>query len=448
MKGRVALLAVTLFVLLLLVSSSARLGTRPTDFHFFQLESKLIYIILTSLTLGALVMFLLVSFSPARIHKQVSGKPAELPPSERISRAGAAYQLGDWENAEALLRDITPTDAGYWFAEKVRGDIALQKEDRAGAEAHYQDSLKSATNEERALPLLGLASLYDRLQMIDRARDLYQEVIRVQPQSQEAAFWLRLHAVREQDWALALSWQEYLEQRFPRALSAPEEMQLKIGIRFELAHVQFLEEAYKTAQALLKFILRMTDSFTPAYLLLGEIHMRLQNPSSALKTWENGFQATMSPVLLKRIGEYFLSQNLPETAIEYFRNTMRNQPENCLLQFCFADLYLKMEMLEEARKVLENIEQKDPGWLLNRLTLGELYKRSGQFEKAALTFHKALSTGEAVSILQWKCYSCNTTYHNYHGFCLECLSWNCIDLNQNKAVNMDYRYGTTTASPS
>src|SRR5262249_36286852 len=183
----------------------------------------------------------------------------------------------------------------------------------------------------------------------------------------------------------------------------------------------------------LKHILRMSDSFTPVYLVTGDVHEKMENFAAAMKIWEKGFRATSSPALLQRMGGYFLSRDLPEQAIECYRRAIFVHPDDPILEFCLGALYRKLEMNQEAIKIFEVLDKRNPGWMLNRVMLASLQARSGQFEKAARTYHEIFDSGEIASILFWQCYNCNTTYVEYESFCVECLSWNTVNLNHTMA---------------
>jgi len=283
--------------------------------------------------------------------------------------------------------------------------------------------------------------------MIARAQDFYREVLRFAPLSLEAVLRLRMLAVSDQKWRDALHWQEYLEHHLPRRLSDPEEEMKGVGIRFELAESEFRNDAYRTAQALLKYVLRMENAFVPAHLLSGEILEKMQNPSAAMRAWERGFERTKAPVLLQRIGDQLLRQGKPEKAIEYLRSAAAANPHDLLLEFCLADLFMRMEMVPESIHMFEHIQQAAPDWYLVAIRLASLYRRTGQPERAADLLQRMIGTGELISGFPWKCYICNTTYPEYRSLCLECLSWNGVNIHQNQAVHMESMNEKSTAYP-
>jgi tetratricopeptide (TPR) repeat protein len=448
MKDRFPAALLLLLSLFLLVLISLRFGTPPTDLQFFQLESKLLYVIVSSLALGALLMFVLISltFRVPAIKQERQSDPIGVAPL--IRKAETALHLGDEEKAEKLLLGLPPPNPDYWYARKMLAELAVEKEDWVRADEFYGESLSAATGEQRAWVLLGMAAFYEQQQLLERAYQMYEEAVRLAPDSPEPALRLRLHCIREEEWQKALTWQEHLEQHFPAKESAVKESTNGAGIRYELAQWEYREGSFKTAQALLKYVFRLTDSFVPAYLLAGEIQMELKNPTAALKLWERGFQNTESPALLKRIGRHFLSQNLPETAIEFFRNVLRNHPERISFEFCLGDLYQNLEMNHEALRVFQKIQERRPEWPLNRYRLAGLYEKVGQTNEALREYREGFPWKEGGPIGEWKCYNCNRMYSEYRSFCSDCLQWGWIDLNQDEAEEWEsIGYGQSTAWP-
>ncbi len=269
--------------------------------------------------------------------------------------------------------------------------------------------------------------------------------MRISPGSIQPVLLLRDHAVQEGEWRQALSWQEHLEEHFQKEVKGEEEQSAKVGIRYQLAESQYESGAYKTAIALLKYVKKLQPEFTPAHLLAGNALEKLGSYPAAFKSWEKGFTVTGHPVLLERLGEYFLSRNLPELAIRYMRNEISLHPEDSFVHFCLADLFIKLEMPDEAMRICKRLEEVNPEWQYNRFVLAGLYKRAGNFEAASRLFEKVLVAADPASGYRWKCYDCNTTYHEYRGFCFECLSWNSVNYNQQKAVNAGVTYEQPTA---
>jgi tetratricopeptide (TPR) repeat protein len=449
MKNRWIGVVFTILFFVFLFFAARNIAAPLLDFHLFQLESKLIYIILASITIGGLLLFLLVLYFPPWSSENIKQRETILPATAttKLIEGQSAIGLGDFQRGIELLSSIGMDDPAYWFGRKVLGDLLAEKGDWNEAATEYRNALKYAPEINRGLIFLALGNLYESQDSLEEARDLYQQGLRFVPNSREVIERLRSLAVRNQDWPDAIIWQEKLEVDFPRESESPQDANWKIGIRYELAREACRNGSYKTANAILKYIFRMTDYFAPAYLLQGEMHSMQHNIPAGFRAYENGFRMTQNPALLKKIGETLLEQNQPQKAIENLRDIVRINPDDPRAAFCLADLYRKLEMNREAIKMFENIRQKHPDWLLNNCALADLYYRTGEHEPALKIYRTVLDGTEGISPLPWECYYCNTTYIEYAAFCMVCTMWNSINLNQNKAGIKDFGYEKSTALP-
>jgi tetratricopeptide (TPR) repeat protein len=449
MKNRWIGVVFTVLFFVFLFFAARNIAAPLLDFHLFQLESKLIYIILASITIGGLLLFLLVLYFPPWASNELNPSSTKKPasPGSKLIDAQCALSIGDVERGIQLLNSVRENDGDYWFSRKIMGDFLAEKGDWNEAATEYRKALKYASDPDRAFVFLALGQLYETQDALEEARDLYQQGLRLAPNSREIVVRLRSLAVRNQDWPEAIIWQEKLEVEFPEHSEDPQDANWKIGIRYELAREACRNGSYKTANAILKFIFRMTDYFAPAYLLQGEMHEMQQSAPAGFRSFEQGFRMTQNPALLKKIGETLLRQNQPGKAIESLRDIVRENPDDPRAAFCLADLYRKLEMHEEAIKVFENIRQKNPDWILNNCALADLYYRSKQHESALRIYRTVVDGTEGISPSPWECYNCNTTYIEYSGFCMVCTMWNTINLNQNKAGMKDFGYEKSTALP-
>ena len=437
-----------LLFLVLLITTVQRLGPSLLDPHFFHLESKLIYIIVSSVGVGALLLFVLVTFFPPWLRNREQGRLAIQPakPARKIAQIQTALQLGDARTAADVIATIEEGDPNYSHARKILADVHSEKGEWNDAAREYRIALKTADGPEKALLLLSLGSVFEQQDQSEQAKDLYLQALRICPEATEAVRRLRNVSVREQDWNEAMQWQEQVEERHSGTSESPQEENWKLGIRLELARLAAGADNFKTAQALLKYIFRMTDFFAPAYLLQGQLQEK-QNVFAGLKVYEQGFDRTQNPAILKRIGETFLLHNQPQRAIDFFRDVVRKHPTDPRLTFSLGDLYRKLEMSLEALKVFESVRERHPDWLLNNVALAEIYVRHGEKEQALRLYKSVVDSSETASVLPWECYTCNTTYIDYREFCFVCLEWNSVNINQNKAGMTDFGYEKSTALP-
>ncbi len=437
MRGRLGL-AVASILLLFLFLIFARLdsGTHLFDLHYFKFETSLYFISIIVLGVGAFFMFLFFAgLSTLRSREPVTQvtPPAErIETSELVLSAQIALESGDTARAAALIAEVPREHPDHWFSKKIAGDIAAFSGSNLKAEQLYQQSIREASAEKQVPALLALAILCEEEGRLEEAEALYRRILRILPKAMEALLRLRAIAIRNGKWGQALGWQEMLEREFPTDSEEAEQRLMEgVGIRCELARSEMERGSLKTASALIKHVSRMTDSYPAAYLVAGEIQQKSSGPAGGFRIWDRGFRQSFSPVLLMRIGEFFLNSELPENAIEYYQNAARLRPDDPSIQYCLAELHARLEMNREAVKLFENVLQNYPGWPVATKALADLYRKLGRDEEAAALFAKIAD--EQQAILQWLCYNCSMIYATYHGYCSECGRWNTINFNLEQA---------------
>jgi lipopolysaccharide biosynthesis regulator YciM len=432
MRGRIGLAAASILLLFIfLILARLDPSTHLFDLRYFKFETSFYFVSIIVLGLGAFFMFLFFAgLSPMR-PRQSSIQPKQ--PSEKVEisdlarSAQIALEAGDLARASALIAEVTNDHPDHWFAKKIAGDIAVLSGSNLKAEQLYQQSIREASGEKQIPALFALAQLCEEEGRSEEAEELYRRAVRILPGATEALLRLRSIAIRNEHWGQALGWQEALE----RDSEDPELLMEGAGIRCELARSELERGSVKTAAALMKHVLRMTDSYPEAYLVSGEIQQKTSSPTAGFRIWDRGFRETWSPVLLMRIGEYFLGSGLPENAIEYYQNAARLRPDDPAIQYCVAELHARLELNREAVKLFENLLQNNPGWPLASKALADLYLRSGQHQKAAALLAQIVPSQPLI--LQWQCYNCSIMHTEYQGYCADCGRWNTIRFNLEQA---------------
>lgn len=436
MRGRIGLATASILLLIIfLILARLDPNTHLFDLKYFKFETSFYFVSIIVLGLGAFFMFLFFAgLSPIRPRQrplQSTQSLEKVETSDLAHSAQIAFEAGDVIRAATLIAEVTADHPDHWLAKKIAGDIASFSGSNLKAEQLYQQSIHEASGEKQIPALFALADLCEEDGRSEEAEELYRRVVRILPKSTEALLRLRSIAVRNEHWGQALGWQEALERETQTDSEDRDLLMEGAGIRCELARTELEHGSIKTAAALMKHVSRMTNSYPEAYLVSGEIQQKASGPTAGFRIWDRGFRETWSPMLLNRIGEYFLSISLPENAIEYYQNAARLRPDDPAIQYCVAELHARLELNKEAVKLFENILQNNPGWPIAAKALADLYLKSGQNHKAAALLAQIIDGQPAL--LQWQCYNCSMTYNEYKGHCAECSRWNTIRFNLEKA---------------
>lgn len=440
MIGRTHIALIALLILVLLVALSVKLETNLLELRAFELQSTIFHVIASSFALGALILFILLTLLPQKTAAPKSTVPDSSIPqislADALLEANALLEMGANDRAEAILDRHVSEGRDMWFVYKLRGDLHFNRGNGSRAEECYRKGLQAAAGSQRALLHRALGSLFEFQDRPEDAMEMYASALRIDPALPDPLFRLRQISVEQQDWEKALFWQERIESNLPGNRES-EAGGWNLGIRLELAWEQYGSGSWKAAQALVKYVLRMSQSFPSAFLLAGEIQERLGHSVAAIKTWERGLETTHHPVLMRRISDSHLMRNEPLKAISSYQQPERAGVDSYFAEYCLGELYLRLEMIEEARKTFENISRKEPGWVLNEMSLGETLHKMGESARAAEIFQEMVRSMDSTSVQLWQCYHCGTTYPEYHGYCVECLEWNTINVNRNKAGRVE-----------
>ncbi|MCI0442631.1 tetratricopeptide repeat protein [bacterium] len=437
MRGRTGLAAASILLLFIfLILARLDPNTHLFDLRYFKFETSFYFVSIIVLGLGAFIMFLFFAgLSPIRSRQstvQVTAQLDKVEISDLATSAQIALEAGDIGRALALIAEITPDHPDHWLAKKIAADIAVFSGSNLKAEQLYQQSIRDGSGEKKIPALFALAELCEEEGRSEEAEELYKRVLRILPGATGAILRLRSIAISNEKWGQALGWQEALERESQTDSEDSEQRLMEgAGIRCELALSELERGSIKTASALMKHVSRMTDSYPQAYLVSGEIQQKASGPTAGFRIWDRGFRETFSPVLLTRIGEYFLSGGLPEDAIEYYQNAARLRADDPAIQYCLAELHARLEMNREAIKLFENVWRNNPEWPVAAKALADLYRKSGQDEKAAVLLAQIVDSQSIV--LQWQCYNCSIAYNEYQGYCVECSRWNTIRFNLEQA---------------
>jgi tetratricopeptide (TPR) repeat protein len=206
--------------------------------------------------------------------------------------------------------------------------------------------------------------------------------------------------------------------------SAPE---LRQGLAYQRG-VALLEEDRDTdAAEIFTEILAKERRFIPARIMLGECQLVAGDAESALATWRAGFEDTGSPVFLQRIEDHLIEQQEPERAIETLRDLAKEVRGGLLARFFLGRLYYRLEIHEEAFKLLAPLEERLQGSATFHFLLGRIHERRGEIGRAAERYRRC-ATLLGVTRAEFACRDCATRYADWRDRCENCGSWNAIEL--------------------
>ena len=211
------------------------------------------------------------------------------------------------------------------------------------------------------------------------------------------------------------------------ASSLEREQSVAQGLTYQRG-VELLEKDRPAEAATIFRELREQEPlFIPAGIMLGEAELYQDNEEAALDEWRRGFTQTGSPVFLQRIEDHHIEAEEPARAIETLRSVIAQTDNDLLLRFFLGRLYYRLEMHDEALKVLEGIgERLDPSPTYHFL-LGRIRQRRSDQRGAMARYLECLKR-LGISDATFTCHSCGRRHPEWSDRCAECGSWNSIAL--------------------
>ncbi len=215
-----------------------------------------------------------------------------------------------------------------------------------------------------------------------------------------------------------------------------QELAVVAGLEYQRAVSLLEEDRFDEAGKLLDKILAREPRFVPALILAGEVERLKDDPDGAVAAWCRGFEATGSPVFLLRIEDHFIERNEPLEAISTLHALRDAAASNVLPRFFLGRLYYRLEMHEEAQRSLAGLAEELEESPTYHFLMGRIQEKLGRSEEALAAFRTGMQRA-GVTHTDFVCRVCQRSHAEWSDRCVECGSWNSIDL--------DFEQGPYTA---
>lgn len=130
-------------------------------------------------------------------------------------------------------------------------------------------------------------------------------------------------------------------------------------------HSQLLTQAFLTKgyekekkgrEKYLLEALSVNPEFIPAYDFLGKFHLEEENNlSRAVKTWLKGYESTLAYVLLIRIMDAYIKQNLPDELIN-FAESLRQSKFSPATEIFRIRVFIRLGLIDRAIEIIDNLD--------------------------------------------------------------------------------------------
>lgn len=337
---------------------------------------------------------------------------------------------GQWSKAVAELEVVLaarPND----FAPLLRYGEVLRRTGQLDKALDVHQRAAVAYPASVAL-LYQLAEDYDARGEAEVAREIRNRIVREFPGHGLTVLRRRRNAAlgsRQFDRARELN-AEISALEAAEDLSAEErerEAGIALGLEYQRGVSTLEREEIDAARAIFVGVLARAPRFIPAMIMLGEADLLADEEEAAIERWRAGFRATGSPVFLRRIEDHFIEGEEPRRAIETLRKLIADGGNDLLPRFSLGRLYYRLEMHEEALKVLDGLGERIGSSPTYDYLLGRLRERRGELALAAEAYSRAART-LGLPEAEYRCRLCQATSADWSDRCERCGAWNAVEM--------------------
>jgi len=263
------------------------------------------------------------------------------------------------------------------------------------------------------------------------AEEIRSRIVRELPGSGLEVLRLRrADAVGRRDWSEATSLHERIVQMLgesgdTRALARDEV--LGRGLEYQRGVALLEADRPDEAAELFGRILLHEPRFLPARIMFGEAELLAGRDGDAVSAWTSGYLETGSPIFLQRVEDHFIEREEPMAAIETLRRVISDAENDLLPRFYLGRLYHRLEMHEEAARVLAGLADRIRSSPTYHYLVGRIHERRGDLERAVESYVACLRQLDLGSA-EYVCGVCRSRYGDWQDFCPRCRSWNSVEL--------------------
>jgi predicted Zn-dependent protease len=237
-------------------------------------------------------------------------------------------------------------------------------------------------------------------------------------------------ALAARDWEEALRWHEKARALIREAgdeAGLGREATITLGLTYQRAVTLLENDRAAEAAQIFRELLDEEPRFVPAGIMLGEAELLQDDEEAAVEEWKRGFASTGSPVFLQRMEDYFIEAAAPAAAIETLRGLIASSDHELLPRFFLGRLYYRLEMHDEALKVLGSIAESMDSSPAYHYLIGRIRHHSGDTRGAVASLIACLER-LGMPHAAFQCRTCSAKYDEWQDRCSVCGTWNSVDV--------------------
>lgn len=380
-------------------------------------------LVLISSAVGAFLMFLTFAVRDTRrfifnIHRQKTIRKEDKI-RNLYSKALDAFFAQRWDEAKQILEQILKEDPERIDAILKLGDIAHNSYDYNAAFDYFKRA--NTLDPSRVETLFALIKVKEAMNAFPDALGYVDEILAVDENNIRALFKKRDLLEKMGRWEDLINLQKNIVVRSKPSEKKEDDQGKLSGYEYEFGRYAMEQGELEKAQKAFRSVIKLEKGFIPAHLGLAEIMIKEDNGKEAVNYLENIYKQTRSLIILARLEDILIETGEPARLIRIYKNSLIDDPDNNTLKFFLGKLYHRLEMLDDAVEVLEDVDSSYSYPEISKIK-GSIYTKRNQHEKAAEEFKKVIDMKKALR-LPYCCSNCGFLSVAWSGRCPSCNNW-------------------------
>lgn len=434
MRTKLLVLIVVLFALFYLYLShlnpeNVRLFVGSGKFYETNLANFLVFAFLLGVLLSTLVGIFsdlgrkLRTFQQRRIQK----REQEL--ADLLAKAKNLASLGEQEKAKELLEKIIRERPDRKEAYLELSNLYLSQGDTGRAIEIVNLAKKNVGKEEDIL--LRAAQICLTMKDYTMMEMELKEVLKVNMLNLKALTALKNLYILRKDWESALE----VARRLRKVSKSQQDEKTLLGIRYERARDIIERDGERLDEAIreLRQLLDEDKRFVPAYLALADAYKKKGKHNDAARVYGRGYTKTGHVIFLLKMEDFYIERGDPAVILKIYRRLLELSPKDDILSLLYARLLLRLEMIDEALDVLNNVQTTEATFLGLHRALAEAYLHRGDVVTAMREMKKALPKRDLY--ISFVCTNCAHEKEEWSAFCSKCGRWNVVNVKEGGHVS-------------
>ena len=237
----------------------------------------------------------------------------------------------------------------------ILGNLHREKGQIGRAIQVHQSLLQkpTLTKLEHAYVMLCLGLDFKQGGFVDRAREAFNDVLRLDPENQFALLNLEKLHEEQRQWDLAYQVRQQLIQ-ISNPEQLPRDREILAFIENELGLQALRRTDHKEAAKHFLAAIELDEKATPAYLNLGDVELHNKNLSSATETWERMIRIAPERAYLTfdRLEAAYSEMEQPQRFTELCHQLIAANPQDWRARLALAQYKSKPKSTEESLELL------------------------------------------------------------------------------------------------